>query len=131
MVGVSYFRAVRWRFLLRAVDDVPRRRLVTVSWIGFAAIMFVPFRLGEIVRPYMLRDGGNVTMATATGSVVAERVIDGLVLSVILALALLFMSTLDPLPETVVGFPVSVDRHRDQSGRRARITSRPRSKITA
>src|SRR4051812_15292670 len=27
LVGMSYFRAVRWRFLLRSFADVPRRRI--------------------------------------------------------------------------------------------------------
>src|SRR6476646_7941421 len=80
LVAMSYFRAVRWRYLLRSFADVPRRRVLAVSWIGFAAILLIPFRLGEIVRPYMLREKGKVSMASATGSVVAERVVDGLYL---------------------------------------------------
>ncbi len=108
LVGVSYFRAVRWRFLLRAISEVPKRRLITVSWIGFAAILLMPFRLGEIVRPYMLREKGKVSMASATGSVVAERVVDGLFLSVVLAIALIFVDTVHPLPQTVVGLKISV-----------------------
>src|SRR5262249_13556420 len=54
LIVMSYFRAVRWRFLLRSFADVPVRRVLAVSWIGFAAILLMPFRIGEIVRPYML-----------------------------------------------------------------------------
>ena len=105
---MSYFRAVRWRFLLRSFADVPRRRVLAVSWIGFAAILFMPFRLGEIVRPYMLREKGKISMSSAMGTVVAERVVDGLYLSILLAIALVFVPTIDPLPSRVVGLPVSV-----------------------
>lgn len=105
---MSYFRAVRWRFLLRSFVDVPRRRVLAVSWIGFAAILLMPFRIGEIVRPYMLREKGKVSMSSATGTIVAERVVDGLFLSIVLAVALLFVPTIDPLPARVVGLPVSV-----------------------
>jgi len=105
---MSYFRAVRWRYLLRSLADVPRKRVLAVSWIGFAAILLMPFRIGEIVRPYMLREKGKVSMAAATGTVVAERVVDGLYLSVVLALALIFVPTIDPLPSRVVGLPISV-----------------------
>src|SRR5262245_51146237 len=87
---MSYFRAVRWRFLPRSFADVPRRRVLAVSWIGFAAILLMPFRIGEIVRPYMIREKGKVSMSSATGTVVAERVVDGLFLSIVLAIALLF-----------------------------------------
>lgn len=108
-VGVmSYFRAVRWRFLLRSFADVPRKRVLAVSWIGFAAILLMPFRLGEMVRPYMLREKGKLSITTATGTVVAERVVDGLYLSIVLAAALIFVPTIDPLPATVVGLPISV-----------------------
>jgi uncharacterized protein (TIRG00374 family) len=105
---MSYFRATRWRFLLRSFADVPRRRVLAVSWIGFAAILLMPFRIGEIVRPYMLREKGKISMSAATGTVVAERVVDGLFLSIVLAIALIFVPTLHPLPEKVVGLPISV-----------------------
>src|SRR5687767_842112 len=59
LIAMNYFRAVRWRYLLRSFADVPRRRILAVSWIGFAAILLMPFRLGEIVRPYMLREKGK------------------------------------------------------------------------
>ncbi len=109
LIAMSYFRAVRWRYLLRSFADVPRRRVLAVSWIGFAAILLMPFRLGEIVRPYMIREKGKVSMSSATGTVVAERVVDGLYLSIILAIALLAVPTVHPLPEKVVGLPVSVE----------------------
>jgi uncharacterized protein (TIRG00374 family) len=108
LVAMSYFRAVRWRYLLRSFADVPRRRVLAVSWIGFAAILLMPFRIGEIVRPYMLREKGKLSMSSATGTVVAERVVDGLFLSIVLALALVLVPTIDPLPQKVVGLPISV-----------------------
>lgn len=109
LVAMSYFRAVRWRFLLRSFTEVPKRRLLSVSWIGFAAILLMPFRIGEIVRPYMLREKGKVSMSSATGTVMAERVVDGLYLSIVLAIALVFVPTIHPLPEKVVGLPISVE----------------------
>jgi uncharacterized protein (TIRG00374 family) len=112
LVAMSYFRAVRWRYLLRSFAEVPRKRVLAVSWIGFAAILLMPFRIGEIVRPYMLREKGKVSMSSATGTVMAERVVDGLFLSVVLALALVFVPTIHPLPENVVGLPISVQHVR-------------------
>jgi hypothetical protein len=117
LCGFSYFRSVRWRFLLRSIATVPKKRLLTVSAIGFAAILLMPFRIGEVVRPYMIRTGPTgraapgeraITLTAATSSIVAERIIDGLYLSIVLALALVFVPTVHPLPETVVGLPVTV-----------------------
>jgi hypothetical protein len=109
VIVMSYFRAVRWRYLLRSFAQIPTRRILAVSWIGFAAILLMPFRLGEIVRPYMIREKGKVSMSSATGTVVAERVVDGLYLSVVLAIALILVPHLEPLPPSVVGIPVSVE----------------------
>lgn len=106
LAGMSWFRAVRWRFLLRRVaGEVSVMRLLSISWIGFAAILLLPFRLGELVRPMMIKEKGKVSFSAATGSVVAERVVDGLYLSILLALALVFVPHIDPLPEAVVEVP--------------------------
>lgn len=106
LIGMSWFRAVRWRFLLRRVaGDLGVGRLLTISLIGFAAILLFPFRLGELARPMMIRQKGKVSFSAATGSVVAERVVDGLYLSVLLALALVFVPHVDPLPQAVLEVP--------------------------
>ncbi len=56
----------------------------------------------------MISRDKRVNLAGALATVVAERVLDGLILSLILAAALLGVPTLIPMPETVVGIPVSV-----------------------
>jgi uncharacterized protein (TIRG00374 family) len=109
-----WFRSVRWRYLLRSIVEIPKRRLFAVSCAGFLAILLIPFRLGELVRPYMLKsrpgDGtsGRLTMTAATSSVIAERVADGLFLSVVLALVLVLVPTIQPLPDHVIGLPLTV-----------------------
>ncbi|MGO9836199.1 MAG: lysylphosphatidylglycerol synthase transmembrane domain-containing protein [Polyangiaceae bacterium] len=116
LLAMTYFRSVRWRFLLRSIAEVPKARLFAVSCVGFAAILLMPFRLGEIVRPYLIRTPPSkrlqttraITLTAATSSVVAERIIDGLYLSIVLALALIFVPTVHPLPDRVVGIPVTV-----------------------
>lgn len=119
----TWYRSIRWRFLLNSIAHVPKRRLLAVSWVGFAAILLLPFRIGEIVRPYLIRTRGAarsstapgsrpITLTAATSSVVAERVIDGLYLSIVLAIALVLVPTVHPLPEHVAGLPVSVAKVR-------------------
>jgi glycosyltransferase 2 family protein len=111
VVGMWWFRSVRWRFLLRSITEEPKLRLFAVSSAGFAAILLLPFRLGELARPYMLhtrpeevRPGKPVlTMAAATSSIIAERVIDGVFVSLVLAIVLLVVPTVQPLPDKVVG----------------------------
>jgi glycosyltransferase 2 family protein len=94
-------RATRWRHLLAPIADVPLRRIVAVSWIGFLAILIMPLRAGEFVRPYMIRQKGKVSIAAATGTVGAERVIDGLYLTVLLGICLQLAHPLSPLPDHI------------------------------
>jgi hypothetical protein len=61
-----------------------------------------PWRLG----------GKPISLTAATSSVVAERVIDGLYVSIVLALTLLFVPTVHPLPDSVVGLHVKVEHVR-------------------
>src|SRR5215831_14820354 len=55
VLAMTWFRSVRWRFLLRSIIEVPKLRLFAVSCAGFAAILLLPFRIGELARPYLLR----------------------------------------------------------------------------
>jgi len=105
---VHWFRAARWRHLLRPVGHVPFRHVIGVSWVGFAAILISPLRSGEVVRPYLVTRRGSVKLWEATGTVGAERVIDGLVLSAVLFLALRFSTALSPLPDHIGKLPVPV-----------------------
>jgi hypothetical protein len=101
MLGMQWFRATRWRFLLAPIAHVPLRRILTVSFIGYTAILLMPLRAGEIVRPYLIRQKGKVTLAAATGTIGAERVIDGLFLTLVLGICLPLSHPLSPLPDHI------------------------------
>jgi uncharacterized protein (TIRG00374 family) len=116
LVGRSWFRSSRWRFQLRSIAEVGTPRVVAVGCIGAAAVLLLPLRMGELVRPYLIRTPRaqrreaqlSISMTAAAASVVAERVIDGLSLSILLAVLLVVVPTIDPLPRDVVGVPVTV-----------------------
>jgi glycosyltransferase 2 family protein len=104
--AVHVLRAVRWYWLLLPIHPVPMRKIVNVSFIGFAAIVALPFRTGEMVRPVLIRKQGQLSGWAATGTIGAERVIDGLFLSVLLFFSLLISQPLDPLPDRIGDLPV-------------------------
>ena len=108
LAAVHYFRAIRWRHLLRPIGEVDTRSVIAVSWIGFGAVLISPLRTGEIVRPYLVTRRSTVRLWEAAGTVGAERVIDGLILSLILFASLQLSSPLDPLPDHVGKLPVPV-----------------------
>lgn len=75
-------RAWRWRVLLEpdhTGSDFEARFGATCS--GFAANNILPARLGEIVRAYVLSHVSRVSFGGSVGSLVVERVLDGLVLA--------------------------------------------------
>ncbi len=89
--AVHYFRAMRWEYLLRPIARIPTRRMLAIGFIGFFAILVLPLRMGEFVRPYLIREKGKITGSAAMGTIAAERVLDGLFVAGALALALIFV----------------------------------------
>jgi hypothetical protein len=103
---VHAVRAGRWYWLLAAVHVVPLRRVIKVGFIGFGAILVLPFRAGEMVRPVLIGRAGKMSAWSATGTVAAERIIDGLTLTLILFVGLSLADTLDPLPDRIGDLPL-------------------------
>ncbi len=78
-VGV-WLRAARWNRLLAPFAAVPVARLFCVIIIGFAVNNLLPFRLGELVRTFLLRNSNSVPIAASLASILLERVLDVVVL---------------------------------------------------
>ncbi len=78
------FRASRWEYLLRPLGaSLPFRRLLLISSVGFMAILALPVRLGEFVRPYFVARERQVRMSALVGAVAVERIVDGLLISIL------------------------------------------------
>lgn len=86
-----WFRAWRWGFLLRSIKRVATHRLFPVVVIGYMGNDILPFRLGEVLRAYVLwrRDGINVGATLTTA--VLERLFDGLTMLLFVLFGLLFV----------------------------------------
>ncbi|MBK7073875.1 MAG: flippase-like domain-containing protein [Myxococcales bacterium] len=85
LIGVVHVcRSWRWNYLLAPLGvRIPFGRMLAVSSAGFAAILLLPARLGEFVRPALIRKKGEVTASAALGTVFVERVGDGVVVSLL------------------------------------------------
>ena len=84
LLAITHFcRAWRWNCLLRPIGvELKPGPLLAISSVGFMAILALPARLGEFVRPALIRRKGKVSAAAALGSVAVERIVDGLLVSV-------------------------------------------------
>jgi glycosyltransferase 2 family protein len=84
LAATHFFRAWRWQHLLRPIGvALPARRLLAISSVGFMAILALPVRLGEFVRPYYVVRTGQSRMSALLGTVAVERIVDGLVISIL------------------------------------------------
>jgi len=93
-IAALWLRAVRWRWLARSLskDPLPIGPLFRATALGFMAINVLPFRLGELARPWLLGRETEVRGSAALGTLVLERAIDFTAVSVMGGI-LLFLHT--------------------------------------
>ncbi|WP_242396199.1 lysylphosphatidylglycerol synthase transmembrane domain-containing protein [Anaeromyxobacter oryzisoli] len=89
LAAIHLSRTVRWGILLEPVAKVPFGRLNAVSAVGFMALAILPFRLGELARPYLVAERPRIRVSAALSSVVVERVADGIFTGLLLVVSLL------------------------------------------
>ena len=92
-----WVRAIRWQYLLMPIKKVSLHNVFSALMIGFMINNVLPFRLGEFVRGYALKQSDNISFSASIGTVVVERIIDVLTLLVIFAVILFLF----PFPEWV------------------------------
>ena len=100
-----FIRAWRWHLLLLPVKDTGFSNRLLAVFIGFAANCLLPARLGEVVRANSLGQAEKTSKSSVFGTVVVERLFDGLCLFIIFLIGLLFTS----FPDEVAGH--SQNRH--------------------
>jgi len=91
------------------ISKAERPSLWLTLWtglVGYGALVVLPFRLGEAVRPALMRSRARLPLGTSAGVVGAERIVDGLILSTILLVALLNAERRSPLPDRIGSFPI-------------------------
>ncbi|MBL7996011.1 flippase-like domain-containing protein [bacterium] len=92
-----WLRALRWQYLLLPIKRIRTSRVFSALMIGFMVNNVLPFRLGEFVRGYALKQSDNISFSASMGTVVIERIIDVLTLLMIFGFILLLF----PFPEWV------------------------------
>ena len=86
-----WFRAWRWGFLLRASKPVSANRLFPVVVIGYMGNDILPFRLGEVLRAYVLWRKEGINVGTTFTTAILERLFDGLTMVLFVLFGLLFV----------------------------------------
>jgi len=86
-----YVRSWRWAYLLRAAKPLPAGRLFPIIIIGYMGNDIFPFRLGEVLRAYVLWRREGINFGTTLTTAVAERLFDGLTMVLFVVIGLLFI----------------------------------------
>ncbi len=81
-------RTIRWRYLLELDGQrLPFRPLWHATAVGFMANNILPARSGEVARAYVAHKLTGARFTTVAATLVVERILDGLTLLTILAVA--------------------------------------------
>ncbi len=103
-IALAYVvRIKRWLLLLAPLGRVGVGSATRATIIGFATSTIVP-RLGEVVRPYLLARRESLSMSAALATIVVERILDMIAVSLLFGLFLAaFSRQLPATDEQVLG----------------------------
>lgn len=99
LTAIHFCRTLRWGILLEPVGKPTFSRLNLASAVGIMGLVVMPFRLGEFARPLLISEHGKIRPSAAMGSIVVERVVDGLAMALVLFVALFFSTPAVSAPE--------------------------------
>jgi uncharacterized protein (TIRG00374 family) len=98
-------RAWRWRFLLSPLGKVDYGHAFAYTCIGYFANTLLPMRLGDVARAYLAATALRLPRLATLGSIVIERLADGLTILVVafaLGLAVTDASAMVPVELWIV-----------------------------
>jgi len=99
-----YQRAYRWKYMVAPLGEVPFRKLLAATWIGFMANNVLPFRLGEFVRAYSLSSQHpKITKSASLATIFTERMVFDLVALLAIFVAVLVTSDITFMSEDADG----------------------------
>ena len=94
-----WLRTVRWRLLLSPFQPIATTRLFSIVMTGAMINNLVPGRAGEFWRAHTVGRREGLSRVTTFGTIVVERVIDGVVLVVLAAVMVL---AIGPTPSLAI-----------------------------
>ncbi|HVM95813.1 MAG TPA: flippase-like domain-containing protein, partial [Candidatus Acidoferrales bacterium] len=75
-ITLMVFRVWRWQLELQLLERISFGRLWPVTAVSYMAITLLPVHLGEVVRPWLLSRRSSLSLSTAVGNLVVEKLMD-------------------------------------------------------
>ncbi|MGH9971905.1 MAG: lysylphosphatidylglycerol synthase transmembrane domain-containing protein [Pyrinomonadaceae bacterium] len=101
-------QAWRWQLLLKPVGKVSIIRAAQAIYAGLFANEILPLRFGELVRAYLVSQWLSVKVSSVVPSMIVERLLDGILLTIGIGLTMSFVSLPKDLLEAGDIFAVMV-----------------------
>jgi glycosyltransferase 2 family protein len=98
---IHILRVIRWKPLLDPIVEIDVWTHNRIGAVGFMAMFLMPLRLGEFVRPYLVKhETGKTRTSAVLATVVVERIADGLTVVAVLFGVLFFLPSADETTST-------------------------------
>lgn len=98
MVLMQLLKSYRWGIIMKPIMKIDQFSLFSVTSVGFLAVVAIPARIGELARPYLISTKTGISMSSAVGTVMVERVFDALTVLTVFFIVVLFT----PLPPWLI-----------------------------
>ncbi len=69
-------KAVRWGIILSPIERIPLKKLFPIICVGQMAVVMIPVRVGELVRPYLVSSDSKVPLSSSIATILVERIFD-------------------------------------------------------
>ena len=81
-------RALRWKLLINPFKSIPFHHVFSATMIGYFGNGVLVFRLGELLKAYVIAKGRQITTSRVFGTVIVERILDLLMVFLIFIIVL-------------------------------------------
>lgn len=93
-------RSVRLGVMLYPLEKISQKTLFPITCVGFMAVVLVPMRVGELVRPYLIGTKSQIPFTSSLATIFVERVLDLLTLVTFFSVVIV----ISDLPEWLIKF---------------------------
>ncbi len=91
---IPLIRSLRWKVILAPISKLSPKEIMPLDSVGYVSNMILP-RVGDVLRPYLVSDKGNIPFSSALATTIVEKIFD-LITIMVMTIIILSTLTLDP-----------------------------------
>lgn len=75
-ISIVILKSFRYAVLIRPIKYISQKELLPIVTIGLMSLIIIPLRMGEFVRPYLIKQRKNISFTSTTTAVFIERLFE-------------------------------------------------------